>query len=110
VAKRGAVILASAVIGSLLTLAVLAVAVPERLFGLSRDAIEYSLYRQAEGTAECKRRSPWRWQCVVFDGQESIDIPYDLRVSPNGCWTATSPTRTVNGCLGLEDYVRVMER
>jgi hypothetical protein len=110
VTKRFALLLVGTLIGSLLTLAILAVAIPERLFGVSRDAVEYSLFRHAEGTARCEELDAWRWRCDVFDGQRSIDIRYDLRTMPDGCWRATSSSRTLHGCIGLRDYVRLMDR
>ena len=109
-AKRLALLLVGAGIGSVLTLAVLVVAIPERLFGVSRDAVEYSVSRHAEGTARCEKVDAWRWRCDVFDGQRSIDLRYDLRTLPDGCWRATSSSRTVRGCIGLRDYVRLMDR
>ena len=109
-AKRIALLVIGAVVGSLLTLAVLAVVAPVRLFGVTRNAVEYSLFRHAEGTAHCERAGPGGWRCVVFDGQASLDIKYDLIAFPGGCWRAKSSARTLRGCLTLRDYVRVLER
>jgi hypothetical protein len=101
------------VIGSTLTLAILALAIPARLFGISRPALEYSLSRQT-GTLikpDCNRLGPVRWSCDVLDGQNSVTYEYVVVVSASGCWTATAAGKPrERGCIGLRDYVRIVDR
>ena len=110
---RGRWLLFGVLLGSTLTLAILAVVIPVRLFGISRPALEYSLFRQT-GTLihpDCNRLGPGRWSCDVFDGQNSVKNEYLVVVSTSGCWTATSADKPrERGCIGLRDYVRIADR
>jgi len=103
-------LLLGALIGSALTLAVLAVVIPARLFGVSGKALEYSMFRHVD-SADCHRLGPSRWRCDVFDGQESLTYNYTVVVSPSGCWKARAAgSRRERGCIGFRDYVRLLDR
>jgi hypothetical protein len=107
--RRGALLLAGAVIGSALTLTVLAIVIPARLFGVSEDALEYSIFRH-EGDRLCDRLGPARWRCEVLDPGPSTTETFTAVVSPGGCWEGTSGAREIRGCIGFRDYVRLMDR
>lgn len=98
-------------VGSVLTLTILAVATPVRLFGVTRPALEYSLFRQTLDDPDCSRLAPARWSCDVFDGRESLSHKYLVVVSPGGCWKATAAGgRRERGCIRFRDYVRLLDR
>ena len=101
--RGAALVLAGVVFGAAVTLAILAVMIPSRLFGVSDDAIAYSI-----GSYEpCDRVGRARWHCQVFDGRESLDYTYSVVVSPDGCWEARSQSaEPLDGCLGLLAYIR----
>ena len=107
--RRAALVLAGAVLGVAVTLAILAATIPARLFGVSGEALAYSISPvEAES---CDRIGRARWRCELFDGGESLTYTYSVVVSPGGCWEATSPAaEPLEGCIGLEDYIRFMDR
>ena len=103
-------LIVGAITGSALPLAILAVVMPARLFGVSADALEYSLFRHT-GDGDCTQLAPARWRCIVFDGQQSLSYKYTVVVAPGGCWEGTADgRRPERGCIGLRDYLRLMER
>ena len=108
-AKATTPVLIGAVIGSVITVAVLAVVVPARLFGVSKAALEYSMFRH-EGDGLCDRVGPTSWRCEVLDPGPSTTETFSVVVSPGGCWEARSPTRKIRGCIGFRDYLRLMDR
>jgi len=100
--KRAALVLAGAVLGAAVTLAILAVMIPARLFGVSDEALAYSI----PGSFGCDRVERARWRCDVSGGDESFTYTYSVVVSPDGCWEARSQSaEPLDGCLGLLDYV-----
>jgi hypothetical protein len=105
--KSAALVVAGGILGAAVTLAILAVVIPSRLFGVSGDAIAYSI-----GSYEpCDRVGQARWRCAVVDGGESLEYTYSVVVSPDGCWEARSPSaEPLDGCLGFWDYVRPLKR
>jgi hypothetical protein len=100
--RRAPLLLAGAVLGAALTLAILAVMSPTRLFGVSDAAIGYAV-----GSFEpCDRVGRARWRCHVTGG-DSFTHTYSVIVSPSGCWEARSQSaEPLHGCLDLLDYVR----
>jgi hypothetical protein len=107
--RGAALVLAGAVLGAAVMLAILAATIPARLFGVSDEALAYSISPvEAES---CDRVGRARWRCELFDGGESLTYTYSVLVSPGGCWEATSPdAEPLEGCIGLEDYVRLVDR
>jgi hypothetical protein len=103
VLKRAALVVAGAVLGAAVTLAILAVVIPARLFGVSDEALAHSI-----GSFEpCDRVGSARWRCDLFDGGESVSYTYSVVVSPDGCWRARSQSGDpLDGCLDLLDYLR----
>jgi hypothetical protein len=102
--KGAALVLAGAVLGAAVTLAILAVMIPARLFGVSDDALAYSI--SPVESVSCDRVGRARWRCEMFDGGESLTYTYSVVVSPGGCWVARSQSAEPrDGCLGLLDYV-----
>jgi hypothetical protein len=109
VLRRGALLLVGAVLGAAVALAILAAVIPARLFGVSDNALEYSI--SPGGSVSCDRVGRVRWRCDLFDGGESLTYTYSVVVSPGGCWEARSQAaQPLDGCLGLRDYVRLMDR
>jgi hypothetical protein len=100
--KSAALVLAGAVLGAAVVLAVLAVLIPARLFGVSGAAIGHSI-----GSFEpCDRVGRARWRCNV-SGADSFTHTYSVIVSPSGCWEARSQSaEPLDGCLDLLDYIR----
>ena len=91
---------------------VLVVLIPVRLFGISHDPLEYSIERHTNTAfADCQLTNrPGVWLCDVFDVQTSGSRLYRVRVSNDGWWTARNAGKTIHGCLGFRDYVRLMDR
>lgn len=102
--KGAALVLAGAALGAAVTLAILAIVIPARLFGVSDEALAYSI--SPVESVSCDRVGRTRWRCEMFDGGESLTYFYSVVVSPGGCWEARSQSaEPLDGCIGLMDYV-----
>ena len=91
----------------------LVVLFPVRLFGITRQALEYSVEGRITGHygfTSCARRGA-NWNCEVFDGGTSTSKDYVVTVSKKGCWTAKAAEgKPVRSCLKFRDYVRILDR
>jgi len=92
---------------------------------VSPKALDYSVARESGGsllfgTVPCRKRSSREWHCLVSDSSGSGEAAYRVEMTGSRCWKARTDKafsgegkplpRSVSGCVGVRDQLRIVER
>lgn len=85
---------------------------PSAVLGVDGGSLQHSVGNSfIFGSESGCERSGRTWTCFRWDGGDSSDVPYRVKVNGMGCWQAVregsagerDPAKRVSGCITLYD-------